>query len=577
MPRRKRTFIHRANANNFQVVHRPTAEDPNRHELESSDKPGAEVSQTHGNVIDDGEYEYAARDYELGEYGFPDDGYDYSQHFRTIGGGGGVFIDAQTGLPNPDAVVRTSAPVTKKEVLLKNEFSDTVTLRESSSDITQTEDNERINMGTERLAFEDSHMYEKRMKAIEDIRQARRQHDELNYVFTLLDSDGELESIKSNESISNVNQQGDEVTQTASANTTDDTFDDDFITKANAAISDENNNVPNGDEKPDLHGVLPKFREPRLLDAQFDEFMREYNRESSEDDEELEQLKETAQRCAANEDSAETLHKLLTENELNGLGFDDNLDESDLLGAFSGLRIETDIANDQKDNSSACAETELVDLSNTEFERGMDGVLDSYARVEVNEALYAEDGIDGARRAAQRLEAEQREQLERMDELGIESDGHDSDLDTLFDEMYKDKDERWDCETILTTYSNLENHPSVIDAPVTKNRKPERFRSIIQLDPRTQAPAEHMPSASRQSTTGPAVDYGSRNGSSTACTERPRQESKEAKKARKAAVKEAARERRAAKGEMKKAFGAEQLKQTKHSASLGEAKIAVKF
>jgi len=51
---------------------------------------------------------YRDDDYEFGEYGFPDDGYDYTKHFKPTGGGG-VYIPAvrtflsrlvAMGLPN---------------------------------------------------------------------------------------------------------------------------------------------------------------------------------------------------------------------------------------------------------------------------------------------------------------------------------------------------------------------------------------------------------------------------------------------------------------------------------------------
>lgn len=52
---------------------------------------------------------YKARGYEYGEFGFPDDGYDYYKHFRAIGGGDGGFIDTGTGLPDASAVKGSSS------------------------------------------------------------------------------------------------------------------------------------------------------------------------------------------------------------------------------------------------------------------------------------------------------------------------------------------------------------------------------------------------------------------------------------------------------------------------------------
>eukprot|EP01105_Mastigella_eilhardi_P021793 TRINITY_DN5302_c0_g1_i4.p1 TRINITY_DN5302_c0_g1~~TRINITY_DN5302_c0_g1_i4.p1 ORF type:complete len:441 (+),score=140.45 TRINITY_DN5302_c0_g1_i4:32-1324(+) len=55
-----------------------------------------------GWVGDESDY-YERSQFELGEYGFPDDGYDYSQHLRQIGVGGGMFVC-------PDGTVTTDIP-----------------------------------------------------------------------------------------------------------------------------------------------------------------------------------------------------------------------------------------------------------------------------------------------------------------------------------------------------------------------------------------------------------------------------------------------------------------------------------
>ncbi len=41
--------------------------------------------------------------------------------------------------------------------------------------------------------------------------------------------------------------------------------------------------------------------------------------------------------------------------------------------------------------------------------------------------------------------------------------------------------EQWDCETILSTYSNLDNHPAVISIPSRKNKKKKKKESDLQL------------------------------------------------------------------------------------------------
>lgn len=598
MPRRKRTFIHRANAQTFQLVHQPTADEPNRHVLLSKNSHSPDDCQL--GSLDSGrdpiasssqlDETYKSHDFELGEYGFPDDGYDYSQHFRAIGGGGGVFIDAYTGLPNPDAVARpsSSGPPSKNK---REESTGLVTLRSSDDETSLNEHGEKDKKEDWRAA-EDVLMRE---TAIQEIRRARRHHEDLEDVFAALDSDGELESNSSEHNDNVLDQKDEKVPPAESAQSESELLEDDFILKADVTDTSGANKTASQrtDGKSDFHGVQPKFREPRLLDAQFEEFMRKYDLESSETDEEFEDLRRVAQRKSEGKDEAGTILALLAENEKEALGFDAGLDDKDLISEFSGLQLDKDVSDGDESHSHSDDESSrgidesnhdtrgvapLAGFVNTEFEQGMDGLLESYARVPVQEALHAVDGMEGVRLALLRQESEERSRLEQLDELGIESDGHDSDLDTLFDEMYKEKGEQWDCETILTTYSNLENHPSIIDAPVGRSRKPSQPRSVIRLDPRTQAPAEFMPTSSNQGpSSAQAVDYGSRRDVTPSRSVRPKDESKNAKKARKAAVKEAARERRLLKSEMKKAFGAENLQQGKHSAALGNAKVAVKF
>ncbi|KAF9270796.1 Low temperature viability protein [Marasmius fiardii PR-910] len=124
----------------------------------------------------------------------------------------------------------------------------------------------------------------------------------------------------------------------------------------------------------------------------------------------------------------------------------------------------------------------------------------------------------------------------------------------------EEKEDKWDCETILTTYSNLENHPRLIRA---RNFKPV---PKIQLDPKTGLPnisedLSNKRSASQK--TKPSAydhdsddsDYDDSTGRQTIT--RSRNETVEDKKARKAAVKAQQAARRAEKKSNKAAFGNE--------------------
>ncbi|KAH7334458.1 Low temperature viability protein-domain-containing protein [Rhizoctonia solani] len=122
--------------------------------------------------------------------------------------------------------------------------------------------------------------------------------------------------------------------------------------------------------------------------------------------------------------------------------------------------------------------------------------------------------------------------------------------------------DRWDCETILSTYSNLENHPRLI---LARDRRPV---PRIQLDPRTGLPSvtgdedQHDVSSThrtaRPGTTAREEVLGETAAQPAQTTiSRPRNESKEDKKARKEAARNQKQIRRTEKSAMKEAFATE--------------------
>lgn len=584
MPRRKRTFIHRSTAHTYHVVRQLTSDDPRRFVL-VSDNPD-EADALTGNVrgTDDLSTSYKACDYEYGEFGFPEDGYDYSKHFRTIGGGGGVFMSAATGLPDPDAVTHSK----KKTVSTDRKHADDVVFRDNVSDCNED--------AQEDADWGDPQASELRKLALDEIARDRQRHSDLDEVLALLDA------VERSSSASGAEKSG-----------ADTTVNDEFIlrdtSKGDAEFSAArqtetesdpenyfeslvNENTTEGEtsmkkNKP-FEGVKEKYREPRLLDAQFDSFMREFDDDAS-DDEDVEEFRRIAEEEAQNPSSEEQALAFLAENEKQGYGVP--VDLSELLDDMSELKL---LDNETSPRERGAQEHELSNLAVedeetvvlrkevegyrlAEFDKGMEGLLSSYTRIPASEVLDANEGLEGAKRALKRQQEEEKSRFERKNDLGVDSDGHDSELDTLFDELYADKDEKWDCQTIISTYTNVDNHPSVIDAPSGRKQRTVRKQSVIQLDPRTQAPSEFVPSLGPSSSARSDVDFGSRPSEKLESVARVKGESKDDKKARKAATKEMARERRAMKSVMKKAFGAENAKQNKHSASLGTAKVAIQF
>ncbi|XP_038873654.1 protein LTV1 homolog isoform X2 [Salvelinus namaycush] len=120
---------------------------------------------------------------------------------------------------------------------------------------------------------------------------------------------------------------------------------------------------------------------------------------------------------------------------------------------------------------------------------------------------------------------------------------------------------KWDCETIISTYSNLYNHPKIIKDP--PKAKP------IRVSARTGIPLDVLPG--RGLTAKQAERMERINDSDlprVATQHRPREESKEERKARKQAIKEERKERRTEKKANKEAFKQEKVYQEKQMLNL---------
>ncbi|KAF5384949.1 hypothetical protein D9615_001147 [Tricholomella constricta] len=225
----------------------------------------------------------------------------------------------------------------------------------------------------------------------------------------------------------------------------------------------------------------------------------------------------------------------------------------------------------EEDGNDSDEAPELI-TSREDFESMMDEFLNDYEILgrKMKLKLAGETGaekLDTIRRAMG--------QDERV-RIGNLEDSEDDD-DILMPLDVDDKKDRWDCETILTTYSNLENHPRLLRA-----RDPKPIAKI-HLDPKTGFPTMVNPVEKTQlkskSTRGHSSfqesDDDSDYDTDTPARQtiaRPRDESKEDKKARKAAVKAERQTRRADKKAVKEQFGAE-LKSQKRTIGNKEKRL----
>ncbi|KAG6846065.1 hypothetical protein H0H87_006429 [Tephrocybe sp. NHM501043] len=215
---------------------------------------------------------------------------------------------------------------------------------------------------------------------------------------------------------------------------------------------------------------------------------------------------------------------------------------------------EEDAHSSEEDDDSDEA-PELI-TSREDFESMMNEFLDDY-EILGRKMKQKLDGDTGAEKLNTIRRALGQDERVRLGELEDE----DEDENILMPLEVDDKKDRWDCETILSTYSNLENHPRLIRA-----RDPRPVAKIT-LDPKTGFPTVVDPQQKNQ----PKKAAGGRTNCQEADTDsgsetdtparqtitRPRNESKDDKKARKAAVKSERQARRIEKKTKSEQFGSE--------------------
>uniref|UniRef100_V9KLM3 Protein LTV1 homolog n=1 Tax=Callorhinchus milii TaxID=7868 RepID=V9KLM3_CALMI len=164
--------------------------------------------------------------------------------------------------------------------------------------------------------------------------------------------------------------------------------------------------------------------------------------------------------------------------------------------------------------------------------------------------------------------------LQRPDDLGPRADvlceSEESGDEEMEMVIIEEPREKWDCESILSTYSNLYNHPKLIEdpprhQPITVSRRtgiplnvlPKRGLTAKQLENMERINISDLPTVSAQ----------------------PRQpgENKDQRKARKQAVREERRERRMEKKSNKLAFKVEKARQEKQMLNLRQNLQGIKL
>ncbi|PON91007.1 Low temperature viability protein [Trema orientale] len=187
--------------------------------------------------------------------------------------------------------------------------------------------------------------------------------------------------------------------------------------------------------------------------------------------------------------------------------------------------------------------------------------------IQANEKLKSTELLDSARDVIQRC-VEYAEMYENDDQ-------HEN---VVIVEESSDESEVWDCETIVSTYSNLDNHPGKIEAPgLTRKKKLAEVVSgamnatnhTISLKGREKLPVDFLPRGRKPTTE--KVKGG--DNLRTEQLKRKQHESKEEKKERKAAVKEERKEARRVKKEMKGLYKGEAQRAQRVAAISGPSSI----
>lgn len=158
--------------------------------------------------------------------------------------------------------------------------------------------------------------------------------------------------------------------------------------------------------------------------------------------------------------------------------------------------------------------------------------------------------------------------LEHKPELDlVEEEEEDEEMQTI---VIEEPGEKWDCESILSTYSNLYNHPQIIkDPPKAK---------LIKVSAKTGIPVGILPErglTAKQVERMVMINDGDLPKVST--QPRSKQETTDERKARKQAIKEERKERRMEKKANKQAFKMEKSRQEKEQLNLRQNLQGIKL
>ncbi|XP_053962003.1 protein LTV1 homolog [Anastrepha ludens] len=171
---------------------------------------------------------------------------------------------------------------------------------------------------------------------------------------------------------------------------------------------------------------------------------------------------------------------------------------------------------------------------------------------------------------------------ERVEKYRDIIEGEDPNDELIEMEIADDEQKKWDCKSVLSTYSNIYNHPKLIEEPTRRSRRSSKAESNagvnkIEIDPKTGLPANVLRNGENNqltekslakldapiSSTGPkSLCNKSLISTLSVLSIRPKDETPEEKRERKRLLKEYRLERRIEKKANAEAFKEEKKRQT---------------
>ncbi|KAI0639864.1 Low temperature viability protein-domain-containing protein [Trametes polyzona] len=234
---------------------------------------------------------------------------------------------------------------------------------------------------------------------------------------------------------------------------------------------------------------------------------------------------------------------------------------------FDQIALEYEDSDEEEEEDPSLDDLdEAPDLiaSREDFESMMDEFLEKYEVI----AGKMKPVLPGT--ATEKLDTIRKALGEAKIRDDAEASGSEDD-DILMPLDVDDKKDRWDCETILTTYSNLENHPRLIKA---RQNKPV---PKIRLDPKTGLPSvvEEQGARKQRQPDSSATDDEDEDDSRPVrvTVARKKNETPEEKKARKQAVKAERQARRSEKKATRESFSKEVKRQVQSLADKEKTKV----